>query len=271
MATPLPIDATAGRDSPNGLPALGELIAAAARILRSARHAVVVTGAGVSAESRIPTFRDTMSGLWKDFDPQKLATPEAFAADPEMVTRWYDWRRLRCAEAEPNPGHVALASLQRWLDARGGLLTLLTQNVDGLHQRAGSRDVVELHGSLSTWRDAVTDEPWTPPTPPQPFDRFPPLTPRGNLARPGVVWFGEALDEGIVQRAFEAASTCDVFMSVGTSAVVYPAAGFARVAHRHGAPVIEVNPDATPLRDVVDIALRGPSGELLPRLLEAMA
>lgn len=247
---------------------------AAARALAGAQHVVVVTGAGISAESGIRTFRDTMEGLWKDFDPQTLATPEAFDADPEMVTRWYDWRRQGCLAAEPNPGHVALARLQSLLVEGGGgrEFTLFTQNVDRLHQKAGSRGVVELHGSIIEWRCTQTGKKIVPP--PEAFDKFPPPSPFAPKAvlRPDVVWFGEALPGAALEAAEVAMATCDLFMSVGTSSVVYPAAGFAELAHHRGASVIEVNPDRTPLSALATWSLRGKAGEVLPGLVnEAMA
>jgi NAD-dependent deacetylase len=246
------------------------LNAIAARVA-SARHVAVVTGAGISAESGIRTFRDTMEGLWKDFDPQKLATPEAFAADPELVSRWYDWRRLGCLAAEPNPGHLALANLEKLLLQRGGRFTLFTQNVDGLHQRAGSRHIIEVHGSIHTWRCTRTGRETTPG--PTPFERFPPPSPFHDDAvlRPGVVWFGEALPEAALRTADEAARTTDVFFSVGTSALVYPAAGFIEIAGAHGALTVEVNKDPTPLSRRVDFSLRGTAGDILPRLVARLA
>ncbi|MAY75622.1 MAG: NAD-dependent protein deacylase [Phycisphaerae bacterium] len=255
---------------------MDDQIAQVADWLRSARSVVVLTGAGVSAESRIPTFReaasalaesgpDDMRALWAEFDPQTLATPEAFDADPEMVTRWYDWRRVMCLKAEPNPGHLALASIERELASRGGSFTLLTQNVDGLHRRAGSVKVVELHGSLFAWRGVRSGRPATLRD--EPFERYPMTLNDGEIIRPGVVWFGEALPAVALERSFEALSSCDVFMSVGTSAVVHPAAGFIHEARRIGARTVEVNPDGTPISSVVDVALRGASGAVLPRLV----
>lgn len=235
-------------------------------LLASSRAIVVLTGAGVSAESKVPTFRDTMEGLWAEFDPQRLATPEAFAADPEMVTRWYDWRRLRCLEAEPNPGHLALAELERRATARGAAFTLLTQNVDGLHNRAGSSRVVELHGSIHRWRGERTGEAFELPD--GPLQTFPPLLPSGERARPGVVWFGEMLPSEAVAAAEEALDACDLFFSVGTSAVVFPAAGFVHAAKDRGAATVEINPEATPITGLVDHALAGKSGEVLPLLAE---
>lgn len=233
--------------------------------LAEARSVVVLTGSGVSAESRIPTFRDAMEGLWKDFDPQTLATPEAFRDDPERVTRWYDWRRLKCREAEPNPGHLALAELQRRVEGRGGSFRLLTQNVDGLHQRAGSTGVVELHGSIMEWRGVGTGRPAELPE--GPFDAFPPRLPDGELIRPGVVWFGEMLPEAALSASFGALAGCDVFLSVGTSGVVQPAASFVYEAARAGAFTVEVNPEETPISALVDATVRGKGGEALPLLV----
>jgi NAD-dependent deacetylase len=242
--------------------------------LAKARGVVVLTGAGVSAESGIRTFRDamdeassTMAGLWKDFDPAKLATPEAFDADPALVTRWYDVRRRGCLAAMPNPGHIALAQMQRHVESIGGCFTLLTQNVDRLHQRAGSAGVVELHGSIIEWRCTLTGRRVTPP--PAEFATLPmvsPFDPRG-LLRPDVVWFGEMLPEAALMAAQNALETCDVFISVGTSAQVYPAAGFVGMASANGAFTAEVNREPTPISRGVDACLHGASGEVLPRVV----
>lgn len=241
--------------------------------LRSARSVAVLTGAGISAESGLRTFRETMDGLWKDFDPMTLATPEAWAADAEKVSRWYDWRRLGCLEAEPNPGHLALAELERLLTARGGTFTLLTQNVDRLHQKAGSRNVVELHGSIVQWRCTACGEKSTPA--PAPLPAFPPAAPccgasrpRGVL-RPDVVWFGEMLPPEAIAAAEHAAATCDLFFSIGTSAVVHPAAGFIVQAARRGASTVEINKDPTPISGLVRWSVMGKSGEVLPELVRA--
>lgn len=244
----------------------------AAGALANAAHILVITGAGVSAESGIRTFRDPMEGLWKEFDPATLATPEAFDANPELVTRWYDHRRLGCLAAEPNPAHVALARLERICRDGGRGFTLLTQNVDRLHQRAGNTNVVELHGSIIEWRCTRTHQLVTPP--PRPFDRFPPQSPFASdaLLRPNVVWFGEALPQSALDAAEEALLTCEVFLSIGTSSVVYPAAGFAELARLRGATVIEVNPAATPLTPRSTFSLRGKASEILPSLVDhAMA
>jgi NAD-dependent deacetylase len=244
--------------------------------LRTARRVVALTGAGVSAESGLRTFRGgddailppDMRALWAEFDPTTLATPEAFAADPERVSRWYDWRRLGCLAAEPNPGHLALARLERELAARGGSCTILTQNVDRLHQRAGSIDVVELHGTILVWRCTRTGQRVTPD--PAPLPAFPAPSPfaPGALLRPDVVWFGEMLPEDALARAAEVSTDCDVFLSLGTSAVVYPAAGFVRLAASHGAFTGEINLDATPASGGVDVSVRAKTGQAMPRLVE---
>lgn len=235
--------------------------------LRHARAVVVLTGAGISAESRIPTFRDTMQSLWQEFDPEKVATPQAFEAEPEMVSRWYDERRLKCLEAEPNPGHTALATIEGVLGSRGGSFTLLTQNVDGLHRQAGNENVVELHGSLFAWRGVRSGR--ASRVPDGPFDEYPPRFEDGEPIRPGVVWFGEILPQHAIERAYAALASCDLFMSVGTSAVVHPAAGFVHLARENGARTAEVNPEPTPITGAVDASLRGKSGEVLPKLVSA--
>jgi NAD-dependent deacetylase len=260
----------------------GSTISGVADLLRGARRVVVLTGAGVSAESGIATFRSaaqdaaenakhgTMGALWAEFDPMKLATPEAFAADPATVSKWYDWRRLGCLAAEPNPGHLALAELERELESRDGTLTLLTQNVDRLHQKAGSRNVVELHGNIITWRCTRTGKHVELPA--EGLASFPAPSPfhPGALLRPDVVWFGEMLPEEAVMAAGEAVAACDAFVSVGTSAVVYPAAGFVQEASMRGATTVEVNAEETPISHTVDVSVRGKSGEVLPRIIDEM-
>lgn len=246
-----------------------------ARWFADAVHIAVVTGAGISAESGLRTFRGTtgmapdMAALWKDFDPATLATPEAFERDPELVSRWYDWRRRGCLDAEPNPGHIALAELERRTIARGGRFVLLTQNVDRLHQRAGSVSVVELHGTIMEWRCTRTGRRFTPGA--GAMERFPPPSPfdAGGLLRPDVVWFGEPLPREAVEAAQAAAAACDLFISIGTSSVVYPAAGFIQAAGARGARTAEVNLEATPISEWVDVSIRGKAGDVLPRLLAA--
>ncbi|HMN42172.1 MAG TPA: NAD-dependent deacylase [Phycisphaerales bacterium] len=257
---------------------------AARRALANANRVVAITGAGVSAESGIPTFRGGQTGgmeaLWKSFDPMTLATPEAFARDPKTVTQWYDWRRQRCREAIPNPAHLALADLERLLyepsaHAEGvssspRRFTLLTQNVDRLHQRAGSTNIAELHGNIVHWRCSATDQPADIPEGPFPSCPMPSPHAPGAFLRPGVVWFGEALPEAALRTAFEAVHAMaegDIFLSIGTSALVYPAAGFIELAQARGATTIEVNRDPTPLSGRVDFSLMGRAGEVLPALV----
>ena len=230
--------------------------------LRDARRVVALTGSGISAESGVPTFRDAQTGLWARYDPRELATPEAFARDPELVWKWYAWRRGLVEGARPNAGHRALAVLQR----SAPVFSLVTQNVDGLHQEAGSSGVVELHGNIRRSRcpaenvPAETDE----------TDHLPPLCPNcGSPLRPDVVWFGEALPAEGLRVASEAARSCDVLLSVGTSGLVYPAASLPYEALKSGATVIEINPDPTPLSALTDFAVRGEAGEVLPTLVRA--
>ena len=221
----------------------------------------VITGAGVSAASGVPTFRGA-GGLWKNVKPETLATPQAFAKDPRLGWEWYDWRRGQIAACEPNAAHHVLAEWSR----RFPNFRLITQNVDGLHERARPRDVIRLHGSIwevMCWRGCAASPPrWRDDT--VPFKEIPPRCPYcGDLIRPGVVWFGEPLDSEIVDAATNAAD-CDVFITIGTSAVVYPAAGFIDLARRHGAFTAEINPEATPA--TVDLALRGGAEDVLPQL-----
>lgn len=240
-----------------------------AQILHVARSVVVLTGAGVSAESGIPTFRDALTGLWAGYDPQELATPEGFARNPELVTRWYDERRVQCGARLPNPGHYALAQLEQSFTDSGRGFVLLTQNVDRLHQRAGSRRVVELHGTIWVWRciDCGTEE----EAPPTAFAHHPPRCACSGLRRPGVVWFGEMLPEAALMRAYAAFAGCDVFLSLGTSAVVEPAASFVHLAKSARARTIEINLEATPISGIVDYSLRGKTGEVLPEVVRRLA
>ncbi len=230
--------------------------------LRDARHICVLTGAGVSAESGVPTFRDAMEGLWADYDPRKLATPEGFAEDPALVWGWYEWRRKLVRDVEPNPGHTALAEL----DALASRLTLVTQNVDGLHQRAGSKNVVEFHGNLFV--DRCFAEGTVVETV---DDGEPPACPScGGPIRPGVVWFGESIPPDALQMAFAAAETCDVYLSIGTSSEVFPAAGLFDIARSAGATTVEINPNVTEQTAHFDFVLSGKSGRVLPELLDSV-
>lgn len=280
--------------------------------LRRARRVVAFTGAGVSAESGVPTFRGH-EGLWAKYKPEELATPSAFAANPELVWEWYSYRRKLIAETEPNPGHYALAAMERHVVAgpaptakaaaegpstsaapatsaaaaaaaaahvatpiapvapaatrRDGQFTLITQNVDGLHARAGSRRILELHGNIlqSFCGDCEADHPEVKLTDPS-------TAPRcqcGGLIRPGVVWFGEGLPSEVVAAAARATAQAQVFLTIGTSAVVYPAAGFILDAARAGAYVVEVNPAPSDLAGIANERFEGPAGEVLPALVEA--
>jgi NAD-dependent deacetylase len=229
----------------------------ARELLSKASRIAVLTGAGISAESGIPTFRGA-GGLWKNFRPEELATPAAFHRDPATVWEWYLWRRELIAQAEPNDGHRALVELER----RTPHFTLITQNVDGLHDRAGSRRILKVHGDIRVNRCCTCDR----ETAVLPTDRLPRCE-CGGLLRPGVVWFGEALPPHIWREAEEAASKAEVMLVVGTSAQVYPAAGLISYAQENGAGVIEVNLEATSFSDSIDVALRGPSGEILPQIV----
>ena len=230
--------------------------------IQSARRVAVLTGAGISAESGVPTFRDAQTGLWSRFRPEQLATEEAFRANPSMVWDWYAMRREMLAQVEPNAGHRALSDFQR---LHPGRLTLITQNVDGLHQRAGNEDALALHGNLfenkwlDTPRNCCDADAANPGSPPY-CGRC------GNRLRPAVVWFGEALPAATLQAAEQAAVSCDLMLVVGTSGVVYPAAGLARMAGR-SAKVVIVNPEPTELDDAAHAVLRGTAARLLPALL----
>ncbi len=230
------------------------------KAVAEARSVVVLTGAGVSEESGVPTFRGP-DGLWRDFRPEDLATPEAFARDPRLVWEWYDWRRRKIAPAEPNLGHYALVTLEK----RVPEFTLVTQTVDGLHAKAGSRNVLEIHGSL--WRTrcgSCRDRRENRETP---LPRLPPRCPFEGLLRPDVLWFGEPLPIDLLRRAIRALETCDLALVVGTSGLVEPAASLGGIALRRGVPVVELNPDPPPRNDPCTLSLRGRSAELLPRLL----
>jgi NAD-dependent deacetylase len=240
---------------------MDERLDRARALLSAATRIAVLTGAGISAESGIPTFRDEMTGLWSQFRPEDLATPEAFAADPKTVWEWYAWRRERVAQVAPNAGHTALVALEQ----RTPDFTLITQNVDGLHARAGSRNVIELHGNIMVDRCFAEGRVLTP------ADEIPGSPPRcarcGAPVRPGVVWFGEALPPQALGDALAATRRCEVFLSIGTSNVVEPAASLPLAALDAGAAVIEVNPERTPLSAQATIVLAGAAGEVLPRLV----
>jgi NAD-dependent deacetylase len=233
------------------------------KLLQQANRIAVLTGAGVSAESGVPTFRQAQTGLWAQYDPQELATPQAFQQNPRLVWEWYAWRRDLVMQAQPNPGHLALAEIERHVPQ----FTLITQNVDGLHQRAGSQNVIELHGNIlrtkcfdnehiiAQWADT---------------DEVPPHCPQcDSLLRPDVVWFGEGIPYITVIEAISIARSCDLFLAIGTSAIVQPAASLPLEAAQRHIPTIEINPQTTPISRYMDFALSGPSGEVLPALAQA--
>jgi NAD-dependent deacetylase len=232
--------------------------------LRAAQRIVAFTGAGISAESGLSTFRDKQTGLWARYRPEDLATPQAFQRNPRMVWEWYEWRRGVASKAEPNPGHHALAQIEA---ARPGFF-LATQNVDGLHVRAGSRNLVELHGNIRRticFDHAHPAESWAP------TDEPPPRCPHcGSLLRPDVVWFGEPLRGDALVRTQQAATNCDLFLSIGTSTMVYPAAELPFIAGSNGATVIEINPGFTPLSQLADFTLREKAGVALPAIARAI-
>jgi len=248
--------------SPDGIAA--GLDTLAKRLGRDAR-VVVLSGAGMSAESGIPTFRDAQTGLWAQYRPEDLATPEAFARDPARVWRWYEHRRLGVRRAVPHAGYRALVELERLVQR----LTIVTQNVDGLHQRAGSTRVLELHGnilrSVCSASRRLIDEHWIAA-----HQQEPPPSPHvaGALARPDVVWFGEALPEQAFLQAVGELQNCTACIAVGTSALVQPAASLPLVAKEAGALLVEINPETTPLSPHADYAVQATAGQALGRLLE---
>jgi NAD-dependent deacetylase len=229
--------------------------------LRWGQKIVALTGAGISAESGLATFRDAQTGLWSRFKPEELATAEAFRQDPKLVYDWYAWRREQALNAKPNAGHLALAEMEK----RAPEFLLVTQNVDGLHLRAGSKRIVELHGNIHRFRCFEND---------CPSDNFDVEHSRcrscgGNL-RPDVVWFGEMLPPSALESAMTAAEECDVFFSIGTSSLVYPAADLWRRAKDNGSLVIEINKDPTPITPLADYSFLGKAGEILPALMNTI-
>lgn len=237
-------------------------------LLAGAKHVAILTGAGISAESGVPTFREAQTGLWERYNPEELATPRAFIGNPKLVWEWYAWRRQLIAEVEPNPAHYALAEMAK----HAPKLTLITQNIDSLHQRAGSKGVIELHGNISRTKcfdcgmklfdqqelelDLVNVQ----------------MIPRcdycGGLLRPDVVWFGETLPVDALNHAYDASRSCDLFFSIGTSALVHPAAALPMQAISQGIPTVEINIQSTPLTGTITFVLNGPAGEVLPELVD---
>jgi NAD-dependent deacetylase len=230
--------------------------------LQTAKKVAVLTGAGFSAESGVPTFRGE-EGLWKKYRPEDLANVDAFMRNPRLVWEWYDYRKRLISEVKPNPGHYALVKMEEIASD----FCLITQNVDGLHRKAGSREILELHGNIMQSRCMDCN---------RRVDKLPaisegevPYCPCGGMFRPDVVWFGEMLDQGVLTAAFQNAETCDVFFSIGTSAVVQPAASLPLVAKNASAFVVEVNVEPTVISERVDESVIGLSGEVLPKLLKA--
>lgn len=234
------------------------------RFVTSATRVVVLTGAGVSQESGLRTFRDAQAGLWSQYKPEDLASPEAFTRDPKLVWDWYAWRREAIKGVRPNPGHYALVEMEKLVPE----FTLITQNVDGLHRFAGSQNVLELHGNIQKVRCSqcgIFTETWVDDP-----DSVPTCSKCGGLLRPDVVWFGEPLPRGELEAAVKASRACQVFFSIGTSGVVQPAASLAHAARNNGSVVVEINAEPTPLTPKVDFAFHGKSGELLPDLVKAV-
>ena len=255
-------------------PALIAEVERAAKLLASKQRICVLTGAGISAESGIPTFRDKQTGLWGNYAAEDLATPEAFARDPKLVWSWYQWRRQLVADKKPNPAHDALAQWQQHAAKSGQRLTLITQNVDDLHEQAGSR-VTHLHGNL--WQNRCSQCN-------MPYDNGSGMGENSKrdvsfnqdlltcqhcdgYIRPDIVWFGEALPVDAWRAAEEAAANCEAFISIGTSSLVYPAAGLAQLAKQNGAKIIEINPHPTP-NTIVDITLAEKAGVVMPLLIQ---
>lgn len=234
------------------------------KVLRGGPKIAVLTGAGISAESGIPTFRGE-DGLWKTYRAEELATPQAFRRDPSLVWEWYDWRRGIIASKEPNAGHRTLV---RW-EGRFPYFVLITQNVDGLHRRAGSQNVLELHGNI--WEVRCTQEGMVTENYESPLKSMPPLCPAcGSMLRPNVVWFGESLPAETLEEAYAASASCDLMFVIGTSAFVQPAASLPLLAGRRGIPIVEVNPQPTPLTSSADFVFRGKAGEILPLIDERL-
>jgi len=235
-----------------------------AEIIKDARRGVVLTGAGISAESGVPTFRG-QDGLWKQYRPEELATMEAFRTEPQLVWEWYNWRRGLIRQVEPNPGHHALVDLAAHFDD----FALVTQNVDGLHRQAGSKLVLELHGNIMRSKCVECQRLYESEEDIDPGN-IPACPECGGKIRPDVVWFGEMLPADVIREAFEKSEQADVFFSIGTSAIVHPAASLPMTAKRAGAILVEINPERTPLSELADFCFCEKSGFLLPSLLAVL-
>ena len=227
--------------------------------LATASAVTVLTGAGISADSGVPTFRGA-DGLWRNFRAEDLATPEAFARDPRLVWEWYNWRRELIATKKPNPAHYAVADLERRLER----CWLITQNVDGLHRTAGSQKLSEIHGNI--WKVRCTRCSRVDENREVPIAILPSCAACGGLLRPHIVWFGESLASEDLDRSYEALGRCEVLLIIGTSGIVYPAASFAPVAKAAGAFVVEINLDPTPHTELVDVSLQGRAKDVVPEL-----
>lgn len=233
-------------------------------VLKTSSKVAVLTGAGISAESGVPTFREAQTGLWAKYDPLQLATPEAFRNDPRLVWDWYTWRRELISNSLPNPGHHALVEMESFFPG----FTLITQNVDGMQQLAGSRQVIELHGNIFRTKcsrdgrltSGILDSSASPPMCPD----------CGSYLRPDVVWFGEGIPAKALDRALQATNSCDLFLSIGTSTLVEPSASLPFIALDTGARVIEINPQTTPLSRSASYSIRGKAGDVLPKLTARM-
>ncbi|MDF1543510.1 MAG: NAD-dependent deacylase [bacterium] len=229
--------------------------------IKSCKRCVVLTGAGVSAESGVPTFRGK-EGLWGKFRPEELATMDAFMANSSIVWEWYNWRRELLGKVQPNPGHFAMSEMEQLFDS----FCLITQNVDSLHQAAGSKEVLELHGNILRNKCADCSSPFLDEGDIDP-DAIPKCKKCGGKIRPDVVWFGELLNEQVINSAFEESEQADIFFSVGTSALVHPAASLPVAAKRHGAILVEINVEPTPISEMADFCFNLPSGQFLPDMV----
>lgn len=231
--------------------------------IRNSITVAVLTGAGISAESGVPTFRGE-EGLWKKFRAEELATVDAFMGNPQLVWEWYLHRRELMNDVDPNPGHYALVDMEKYFED----FTLITQNVDGLHRRAGSSNILELHGNIALNKCFECGEPYKGEI--SLDDGELPQCGCGGRIRPDVVWFGEMLPERAINGAFEASNRAELFISIGTSALVHPAASMPLMAKRSGAYLVEVNLEPTPLTEYCDYYIHGQSGEILPRIMEEL-